>query len=286
MQAFVEVIRPDGSRARHRIDGEQATLGRSPTAGVPLVNADDLLPEHLLLAPRAEGCWVAVADGAQPVALVGGHPVSGQVVPWGTEIELGKSRIRITDKPPKLSAREDKRVTSPVMLVAFIAIPFVGWMLLSDSEAELPSGPGSDPPELYTLTDECPENGDPETQAIDAAEAASARSDRYPFDAQDGVQAVNLYSIAAACYARAGRNGDANRLRRERDRLTRRIDEDYRTGRLRLERALEYQRYDEAIAEAQALLALLRHLPDHEYTVWLTLLERNLQLMLDQQITG
>ena len=56
MEAYVEVIREDGTLERTRIEGEQITVGRSPTAGVPLPDTHNLKPKHLLIAPRGEGC--------------------------------------------------------------------------------------------------------------------------------------------------------------------------------------------------------------------------------------
>ena len=61
MEAYVEVIREDGSLERHRIEKDQITVGKSPTAGVPIPDGRDLEPEHLLIAPRGEGCDASLA---------------------------------------------------------------------------------------------------------------------------------------------------------------------------------------------------------------------------------
>lgn len=285
MEAWVEITRPDGTTERHRIEGEQVTVGRSPTAGIPLVNASDLEAEHLLVAPRPEGCWISVAEGASP-ATARGEIVRAQVVPWGTELRLGSVQLRVTDKPtPTRSA--GGQVSWPVLIAAFVGIPLAGWMLLSEPEGELPTEAGAPPPALFDPVGECSESGPGALHvAREAAEGGSHKSERYPFAAQDGVQAVELYAIAQACYQAAGRSSDARRIRRERETLVQHIEEDYRTHRLRLERALRFQRWEDALREARALGALTVHRQGDPYVTWLMLLERRLQLIIDQRLGG
>ncbi len=57
MDAWVEIVREDGTLERQRLEGERVTLGRSPAANVPIPDARDLEPEHLMIAPRSDGCW-------------------------------------------------------------------------------------------------------------------------------------------------------------------------------------------------------------------------------------
>jgi hypothetical protein len=281
------VSRPDGSTERHRIEGEQVTIGRSPTAGIPLVNCDDLQPEHLLVAPRPDGCWVAVAKGATPPVLVAGRPISGEIVRWGTEINVGTTTITLSDKLVDKKAKDGKQVGSPIMILMFVAVPLAGWLLLAGPDGDLPDAPGGPPPPLFDEITACPDRGAAGLhRAQESAEAASHRSERYPFDAQDGVQAVQLYATASACYQAAGRASDATRLRREHDVLARRLEEDYRTHRLRLERALEFQHFEDALVEAKELNSLLRHRQGDPYAQWLELLERRLQLIVDQTIAA
>jgi hypothetical protein len=141
------------------------------------------------------------------------------------------------------------------------------------------------PPELFGEEAECPESGDAALhRARETAEAGSHKSERYPFDAQDGVVAVQHWTVATACYAAARQRADAARIRAERDAMAQRIEEDYRTHRLRLERALKFQRWDDALREARALRALTEHRHGDPYVTWLDLLERRLQLILDQRL--
>ncbi len=287
MDAWLVVSRADGSTNRHAIEGEQATVGKSPTAGVPLVNCEELMDEHMLVAPRPDGCWVSVRQGAFPAVTYKGRTIEGEIVPWGSELAVGQVTIVVTDK---LSAdrkgKGEKPVSSPIMVLMFVMIPLAGWLLLSDPEASLPTGPEGAPPVLFDEITACPDSGgEAFHRAQESAEAASHRAERYPFEAQDGVQAVQLYTTAELCYTAAGREADAARIRREKEALTQRLEEDYRTHRLRLERGLELERWDDALIEAKNLNDLLEHRGDTEYGQWMVLLERRLQLMVDQALS-
>lgn len=282
VQAWVEVVHPDGSASPHRLTEDQVTLGSSPTAGIPLVNADDLLPEHMMIAPRPEGCWISVAQNATTPATWNGRVIVGEVVPWGSELDLGRHKIRVTNREPKIRRKAGQAVSSPVIGLLFVAIPLVAWLLLSDSEETIDFSGGGDPPALFDAMPECPASGDIAHEAREAELAAGARAERYPFSAQDGIAAVRSYAIAASCFERLGNRGDATRMTRQREALATRMESDYQVHLIRLDHALKYQRLEDALVEATALRAMLDHKPDTEFHQWLVLLERRLQLVIDQ----
>lgn len=284
MEAYVEIIREDGTLERQRIEGDQVTVGRSPTAGVPIPDARDIEPEHLLIAPRGEGCWVAIAQGAKLTAKVRGEAFQHGMVAWGTEIELGKLKLRITDSLPKEkgSGDESGRPSPVIMIAGVAAVGILGWTLMQDD-----AGHGIDteaPQDALVLFDEataCPATGTSATQRADLdAEAALAKSERYPFDANDGVESVALYQRAQACYAVAELREPAGRMQAEGEWMRHRIEEDYTSHRFRLERAMEQERWADALMETRSLLSLTRH-REHPYVDWLIRIERQLQLRVD-----
>jgi hypothetical protein len=283
MEAYVEVIREDGTLERTRIEGEQITVGRSPTAGVPLPDARDLEPEHLLIAPRGEGCWVAIAQGAKIGAKVRGQPFQHGMVEWGSEIEIGGLRFKVTDKPPQ-EAGKPKQTTSPVVIIAgVLGAVVVIWSLQGDDAVGLET----EAPEPYALFADltacpAPPGTPPMTRATQAAEEALAKSERYPFDPADGLDSVVLYDTAFVCFQAQGASVPAQEMQRERDYMRHRIQEDYDTHRLRMTRALELERYDDALLEDRALLALVRERGEaaqSPYVAWLVRMERQLQLL-------
>jgi hypothetical protein len=280
MEAYVEIIREDGTLERTRIEGDQITVGRSPTAGVPLPDARDLEPEHLLIAPRGEGCWVAIAQGAKVTAKVRGQPFQHGMVAWGSEIEIGGLRFRVTDKPPQDNIK-GKGQTSPMVIIGgVLGVVVLVWAMQGEEIAGL----DMEAPEPYVLFADqsaCPVTGvQAMTRAEQSAEAALAKSERYPFDAADGLDSVILYDTAFLCYQSTGVTAAASEMQRERDYMRHRIQEDYDTHRLRLQRALELERYDDGLLEARALLGMVRERgADDPYVQWLVRMERQLQLL-------
>lgn len=282
MDCWLEITREDGTLERQRIEGERVTVGRSPSAGIPIPDARDLEPEHLMVAPRADGCWIAVAQGAaQPI--VRGEPFQHGMVAWGTELEVGSVKLKVTDRLPKEKKDpSDKPVSAPVLIAFFVIVPLVGWLLLSEGDAGLDLSPTAQPPALFDDEVPCPASGGPARHRADRdAEAAIARSERYPFESQDGVSAVNLFMRAQSCYRAVQATEEAAMMEREGELMKRRIDEDYRHHRLRLERSLEQERHPDALIETRALIELMRHREQHPYLLWLRQLARQLQLHID-----
>ena len=288
VDCWLEIIREDGTLERQLLEGDQITVGRSPTAGIPIVDARGLEPEHLMVAPRADGCWVAVAQGA-PAVQVGGETFQHGMLAWGSEIAIGGLRLKVTDKLPKETKDpSEKKVSAPIMIAFFIIIPLVGWLLLADDDAALDSTPAADPPELFDAQVPCETGGGGTARhgGDRAAEAAIAKQERYPFHAQDGVEAVILYQRAYSCYRSLNATEQAAAMERERQALQARIEEDFRTHRLRLRRAVEQGRHPDALLETRSLINLVEHREGHAYLLWLRDFERQLQLAIDEASAG
>lgn len=284
MDCWIEIIREDGTLERQALDESRVTVGRSPTAGIPIPDARDLEPEHLMVAPRADGCWVAVAQGAQAPVLVRGQPFDHGMLAWGTELQVGNLKLRVTDTLPKeKKVGDEKAVSLPTILGAAVLIPLVGWLLLSDDGTGLETSTSAAPPALFDDRVECPRTGaaSARNRADADAEAALAKSERYPFSAQDGVASVGLFMRAQSCYSSIGASAEASAMEQEAELMRRQVQEDYRHHQLRQARALEQSRMPEALFETRALIELTRHRNEDTYVVWLTQLARQLQLRID-----
>lgn len=281
MEAYVEIIREDGTLERTRIEGEQITVGRAATAGIALPDARDLEAEHLLIAPRGDGCWVAVAQGAKVGAKVGGQPFQHGMVAWGAEIEIGNLRLRLADKPPQEQKKAGQQVSPVVLLAAVGGVLVLLWSLSGETSSSLETDA---PEELVLFQDAiaCPVSGAlAQHRADEDAAGGLARSERYPFEPSDGVESVRLYRTAQACYASLSMAAAAADMEREANYMQHRIEEDYRTHRVRLERALAHESYEDALLEARSILALVSEVgAEHPYVVWLTRLERQIALEL------
>jgi hypothetical protein len=269
MDAFVEVIRQDGSSERFPIEGQQATLGRSGTAGISLPTEAYLEMEHLLLAPRGrEGCWVSISQGAATPVTFKGKPFSNGMVKWGAELAVGSIKLRVTNK--RATVKKEGQVSPVIIIAAVLVLAGAAFMLTRDQGAGVPSSEGLEPPELFTTAQTCPAGG----SGSQVEQEADSRGDRYPYDPRDGVAAVQLYGQAASCYTAAGSASDSQRVASAGATLQATVDADYASRRLRLGRALSNDRFADALREANALLRLTQHLTDNDYVAWLTNMQR------------
>jgi hypothetical protein len=177
-------------------------------------------------------------------------------------------------------------VSAPVLIAFFVIIPLVGWLLLSGPNVSIDARPPAVAPPLFDENVACPNASGPARHRADRdAEGAIARSERYPFDAQDGVRAVTLFRRATACYRAVGATQEARLMQREGDLMQRRIEGDYAAHQVRLRRALQQNRLADALLETQALIELLRHREGNGYLTWLRQLSRQLQLAIDTATT-
>jgi hypothetical protein len=276
MEATIDILRPDGTSERHRIEGEQITIGRSSAAGISLPSYSDLEPEHVLVAPRQNGCWISSARGAAIAVHVGGRPFENGLIPWGSEFVIGDLIFRVVDAAAEKRAK--KPGISPVVWLAF-SVPLVAFLLLRKPHTEIASTE-AEPPKLFAENVRCSEQGpNAAARARSEADAGFFKSDRYVFDLEDGVQAVDHFALAAACYAASGSEVDAARMRTEHDALAGRIDEDYAGYRLKLERAIRDGLFEDALLRVRALRRLTRHIQS-DYTTWLESLEQQLRAIL------
>jgi hypothetical protein len=155
-----------------------------------------------------------------------------------------------------------------VLLVVFVIAGFALW--LSGRATKSKGNHGFDDyPELFVDAMTCPQRGDVLGNGHQAEVLARVRADRYPYDARDGVRAVQLYQQAEACYRAAGADDGVSRVRPAMALLTARVTTDYAAARLNLENALEQRQWSVALSEIDRLVLLTQHLGRHEYGEWL-----------------
>ena len=109
--------------------------------------------------------------------------------------------------------------------------------------------------------------------------AADAKRERRPFHVQDGIQAVPIYEMAAACF-RAGADAPAGNLADDSAKYLRReMTDDFRMRRVRLDHALSIDDYVSAQKEVRVLLQFVEG-KQGEYVTWLSNLDRKLKLKI------
>ena len=268
MDAYVEILHPDGRKERFPIEGEQTTIGKSGTAGISLPTSSELELEHLLVAPRGRaGCWVSTSQGARTPTVVKGKEFVSGMVPWGTEVKIGDVRITLTDRKPGATSGPSSRL---VILGVALILAVGALSLIPEPEDSLPSGADLEPPDLFaTVESECGE-GDPTVLGPDYEYQAHSRGDRYSYDPQDGVNAVSLYARASDCYTRAGMSDEATAMTESREEMQRTVNADYAARRLRLHHSLSVEDWKSVEMETAALVKLTADVdPEDSYVVWL-----------------
>jgi len=273
MDAFVEITRPDGSSERFPIEGTQATLGRSGTAGISLPAEPQLELEHILLAPRGkEGCWISASQGAMTPVLVKGKPFQSGILKWGSTLSIGSLKLTVTNK--RAATKGSTSSTNPALVLVLVAaLAVLAYMFLSEDSATMPSAEGMDPPPLFSEAAEpCP-TGQSGTQL---EQAADSRGDRYSYDPRDGVASVKLYRQAAACFGASGaeHTADSQRATRESEQMKATVDADYAARRLRLSRSLATEDWPAVETQSAALLSMTRHLEGNDWRAWLDQVHR------------
>jgi hypothetical protein len=283
LHAYIEIIRADGRAEVRPLDADQITIGSGLEASIPIADAPELEAIHLLVAPREGGAWVSVAEGAEAAAWVGGKVHQNGLLTWGSEIDVGSLTLRINHAVVEEEKRRARRRRLTIIAALFVTL-LAGMWLLREEKSKLPRRSAAPPSLFGDLPNSCPVS-DAERALVRAEsvrEQAEARIVRYPFDSQDGVEAVRLYTIAQQCYELAGQNNEAAVVAKERDRIRSQIEEDYQVHLLRLSQVLRQGQLDDALRETRALQKLLEH-REGPYRDWLIRLQRHIEIKLEKR---
>ncbi len=286
----LDVYLPDGTVQNFPLTDERVVVGTSTRCQV-MIDRPELAPEHLLLSPRPDGCWVAVARGVATPTLVDNIPFERGMVSWGKPIQVGQVRMVLADgtrakaNKDKDKDKKDEKVSPVLLVVAVLVMGMAAWTLLTEpTNLAAPGRVSTPPPALFEdLNRPCPQ-ADPSLVAATADEStriALSKAERMPFRTQDGIEAVTYYAQAAACFRSAGNNEAATEAMRRANSLRGRLEEEYTAHRFRLERALEQTRYEDALYEVKMLTALVTHRRG-PYLTALNTLERQLTIRIDQ----
>ena len=135
------------------------------------------------------------------------------------------------------------------------------------------------PPGLFEAVVACPFSGAAAGQAaIELGDKARSKFQRYAFEATEGIVAVQLGQQAEACLRALGNAAAADELARRRAGWQAVIEADLAGYTLRLKRAQDNERWDDALSE----LSLVRELYAHRTDAYVRRLER-LQLHLQAE---
>lgn len=168
-------------------------------------------------------------------------------------------RIRVSVR------RSGARTTIAVLVVFMLSLGYV-WATRAKDERVTASRAH---PALFPASYSCESGPNAHARAQRLERYAKLYVERYPYDPADGVRGVLYLGRAASCYARAGNEGDAIRAKARSLSLSSRIDTDYASARVALEKTLASGNWSSALPEAYRLLRLTQHLHKSPYIAWL-----------------
>lgn len=273
----------DGKVEQLVVDADCALVGSGAHCEIRIA-AEHAAPEHLEVELTAAGPF-GRALALDPPPMLNGAPftqgplLDGSVVSFGP-VELRVAAVDAASAGVRVVHRTKEKSNPLVYLLAAVAVPASLYVIFSDEADDLDTTVPTDAPALFAAAQAaCPQADADQAAAIarDKLAIADAKRERRPFHVQDGVAAVPLFELAAACLAVAHDDDGARDARDAAAALRRSMEEDYRTHRVRLEHAVSIQDWPTAHREVRVLRALLEN-KQGAYVGWLSNLDRKLQL--------
>jgi hypothetical protein len=271
MKAFVEITPSNRATYRESLIGSDVSVGRSPGCSISLPDVRELRAVHFVIEQRSRGCFVSLSKDVNTPFTFRGQSVKSETIPWGEEFYVNGVRFRLVRQKTDTTK---KRTDIRFIIVACILASSAAWLFTYGK----PTNDKKDkskitPSPLFDEKAKCSRPMTAFERAREAEEAGFAKTERYSFTPQDGVEAVRLYSDAFQCYQVARQFDQANRVKKELDIWKRRIENDYRTHKLWLRLALDNKQNSDVLREVRVLESLLSHQNDR-YTKWLDQLEQ------------
>lgn len=275
----LEIKRPDGRYEEMVVQATRVLVGAGAHCDVR-IGGEGAGREHLVL-DLVNGVLQGEAKHAFPPPYRNGKPFLEGTLGTAAEIAVAGTRIRVSVvAAPKneRGGRAKRLATSAFVALAVLALPGLVYAALRQ-EAEAPIGPP--PSEITPLFDAAPAVCPVASADQAAASAIAARSiaeqqrEQHPFAVADGLAAVGSFDLAASCFTRAGQLDQAAAMASARDGLRKRIEDDYRVHRVRVEHALDEGDEKMALVEVRVIRRLTagRH---GAYVSWLEMVDRRL----------
>jgi hypothetical protein len=215
MKAFVEITPSNRATYRESLIGSNVSVGRSPSCSISLPDVHELYAVHFVIDQRSRGCFVNLSENVNTPFTFRGQSVKSERIPWGEEFYVNGVRFRlICQKPDAIK----KRTNIGFIIVAFILASSAVWLFTYGKPTnDKKDKSGITPSLLFDEKAECSRPMTAFERAREAEEAGFAKTERYSFTPQDGVEAVRLYSEAIQCYHVARRFDQASRVKKELD---------------------------------------------------------------------
>ncbi len=273
---------PDGRVETLTIEADRAMIGSGAHCEIRLP-PEHAATEHLFVQATGAGVYAAARSFDPPPTAGGVAFMQGPVLP-DVPIVLGRVEVFVAWQETVGGAapgQAQAQKTSPLTIaLALVMVPLAAFVLLwEDDEAAVAQAP-KDVPALFAVeAPACPQREAPQAQALAAERwaVADARRERSPFDVRDGVAAVPLYEVAAACFKVGGDARSADEAHRASGALRAKLTEDYRTHLVWLDRSIGTKDWKTAQREVAILLAYCEG-KKGAWVTWLSNLDRQLRV--------
>jgi hypothetical protein len=259
-----EIRYPNGHREAAVVEGERALIGSASFSDVRLP-VDQAAYEHVVIEALGQTLR-ASARVQHPPATVNGVPFTSTLILPETVLGIGSVQIFVSlvagevGRAEAGAKREKKKgESSPIIRIAgLVALAVLGYMVVMDDDAALPTAPAEAPALFASAAVACPETAPQPalTLAHEKRDLAEGKRERFPFAPAEGVAAVELYRLAAACY----RTAKVETLAQDAEQTSRQLKDaivvDFRARRLRLEHMMGVKDYELVRKDVSTLLAL------------------------------
>lgn len=250
--------------------------------------------EHVVVRPSAGGVLVS-ARAFDPPPTIDGLGFTETLLPPGGVLRIHQSTIEVSPvvrapETPGTDPRNRARNLRPTIILV-VGVAAAGLMVAAKPRAKDTTDEAPPAPELFAAeASTCPRASEEAAQATAEAklELATIKRERSPFHPQDGVVAVPLYELAAACFRVARKPEAARDAAAAAVQLRASVSDEFRMHQVRLQYALKVKDWKMAQDEVRTLrdYASTTEAPDGSsardehasYAVWLSNFERKIEL--------
>lgn len=254
-----DIRHPNGHREAIVVEGERALIGSASFCDVRLP-MDQAAYEHVLIEVvggtlRAE----AKADNA----TINDMPLTASALSSETVLGIGRIRLFVSfvpdfDAGASVTTKKKKEANPAVQLGLVVMFGIAAYLLMTDDTVPI-APPPAEAPQLFTEAPAaCPQK-DPAAAVAFAYEQRAlgdTKRERLPFAAKEGIAAVGLFEVAAACFEFGALPAQARDARDTAQALKGDLTNDFRARRIRLSHVLQVKDYALARADLAVLTAL------------------------------
>ena len=256
-----DIRHPDGRRESIVVEGERAMIGSASHCDVRLP-MDQAAYEHVLIESFS-GTLRAQTKADHPPATINNMPLTASALSTDSVLGIGRIRLFVTFVPDLAEGgnlrTKEKGKGNPVVQLGLVGLfGLCAYLLLVNEETPI-APPPAQAPELFAATaPSCPQSDPSAARAfgLEQCELGDTKRERLPFAVKEGVEAVSLFELGAACFEKAGAEGDARYAEDIATGLKRELVDDFRARRIRLSHVLAVQDYELARKDVQVLSAL------------------------------